>query len=353
MPMVKFIEDERVPSDTTIVDHTWRYVNKSGGPDRRFVTNRQIPVCLYRELSLQSEGGLNCKFQFSNPAAADSLYKVVEALRRTTVELPQSITYVKTAKRWPTVVFLVSAILLSAAQLLFFKDGFRRPINFFDSLNTRQTAPALVQPPSGDASGPRTSDSQSRPTQALSPPIELKPPPPADADRRISTPDVNTQDPLDLNDPQNVLWVQSRLRELGFLSGASRGWDSFSRSALRDFKAANGLPAIDQWDLSAEELLASGTALRAEQTFIGSWSETSCEPGEKPGIFITSRRAVSSAGGICEFLSVKSAGSGWSIATSCSNGAERWTATIRLAMVGDKLVWTGRDRSQTQYSRCR
>jgi hypothetical protein len=30
MPMSKFIEEERVPSDTTIVDHTWRYVNKAG-----------------------------------------------------------------------------------------------------------------------------------------------------------------------------------------------------------------------------------------------------------------------------------------------------------------------------------
>src|ERR1700737_2172913 len=121
--MVKFREEKLVPSDTTIVDHTWRYVNKAGGPDRRFISNRQIPVCLYRELGFRSEGGLNCKFQLSNPPAADSLYKVIEALRRTTVELPQSITYVQTAKRWPTVVFLLSAILLGAAQLVFLKDG--------------------------------------------------------------------------------------------------------------------------------------------------------------------------------------------------------------------------------------
>jgi hypothetical protein len=245
--MVRFIEEERVPSDTTIVDHTWRYVNKAGGPDRRFISNRQIPVCLYRELSFRSEGGLNCKFQLSNPAAADSLYKVVEALRRTTVELPRSITYVQTAKRWPTVAFLLSAILLAAAQLLFLKDGLalRDQGNLFGSLNTRQTTPALVQPPSGEASGPGTSARQSQPTQPLSPPLELKPPAsPADPDRTTSTADADTKEPLDLNDAQNVLWVQSRLRELGFLRGGTHGWDSFSRSALRDFKTANGFASF-------------------------------------------------------------------------------------------------------------
>jgi hypothetical protein len=41
----RFIEDESVPRDAKIVDQTWRYVNKQGGPDRRFNNNRQIPVC--------------------------------------------------------------------------------------------------------------------------------------------------------------------------------------------------------------------------------------------------------------------------------------------------------------------
>jgi hypothetical protein len=219
--MVKFREEEQVPSDTTIVDHTWRYVNKAGGPDRRFIANRQIPVCLYRELNFRSDGGLNCKFQLSNPAAADSLYKVVEALRRTMVDLPQSITYVQTAKRWPTVVFLLSAILFGGAQLVFLKDGFtiRNQGNLFGSLNTRQTTPALVLPPSRDASDPRTSSKQPPATQTLSPPLELKPPaPPAVSDRTTSTADADTKEPLDLRDIANVRWVQSRLRDLGFLS---------------------------------------------------------------------------------------------------------------------------------------
>jgi uncharacterized protein DUF4236 len=354
--VVNFREEESVPSDTKIVDHTWRYVNKSGAPDRRFIGNRQIPVCLYRELGFRSDGGLNCKLQLSNPAAADSLYKVIEALRRTTVELPRSIAYVQSAKRWPTVAFLFSAILLAAAQLVFLKDGLalRNQSRFSDLLNTKQTTPALVQPPRGETSAPRTSARQSQPTQPLTPPLELKQPTsPADPTGTTTTADAETKQPLALNDAHNMLWVQSRLRELGFLRGGTNGWDSFSRLALRDFKTANGLPADDKWDLSAEELLASGSALRVEQTFVGSWSETSCEPGARPDVFITSRRAVSSAGGVCEFLNVKSAGSGWIVATSCSNGGEKWTAAIRLAMIGNKLVWTGRDGTQTQYNRCR
>jgi hypothetical protein len=351
--MVRFNEEEQVPSDTTVVGHTWRYVNKSGGPDRRFIGNRQIPVCLYRELGFRSEGGLNCKIHLSNPATANSLYKVIEALRRTTVELSQSITYIQTAKRWPTVVFISSAIFLGAAQLVFLKDGLRNPNTLSGTLNTRATTPALVPTPSGEASGPRTNIKQSSPIQPLSPPLELKPPAPAvDTDRTTSAADVDTKEPLDLNDAQNVLWVQSRLRELGFLRGGTNGWDSLSRSALRDFKTANGFPTDDKWDFSVEERLASGSARRAQQTFVGSWSETSCEPGARPDVSITPRRAISSAGGVCEFLNVRSERSGWTITTSCSNAGEKWTATIRLAVIDGKLIWIGRDGTETQYFKC-
>jgi hypothetical protein len=352
--MVKFREEEPVPSDTTIVDHTWRYVNKSGGPDRRFISNRQIPVCLYRELGFRSEGGLNCKIQLSNPAAADSLYKVIEALRRTTVQLPQSITYVQTAKRWPTVAFLLSAILLAAMQLVFLKDGLALRNQDSDSLNTKQTTSALVQPPSGDASAPPTSGRQLQPTQPLSPPLELKlPMPPADPDRTTSIADADTKEPLDLRDIANVRWVQSRLRKLGFLRGGGANWDAVSRSALRDFKATNDIGSDDKWDFRAEELLASGSALRAEQTFVGSWSETTCDAKSKPDLVINSRRATSAAGGVCEFINVKTIGTSWSIGTTCSNAGERWSATIHLTVADGKLAWTGRDGTETEYVRCR
>jgi hypothetical protein len=54
-----FIEEGPVSNDAKIIDHTWRYVNKSGGPDRRFSNNRQIPICLYSNYYLNSDSGLN------------------------------------------------------------------------------------------------------------------------------------------------------------------------------------------------------------------------------------------------------------------------------------------------------
>jgi hypothetical protein len=237
---------------------------------------------------------------------------------------------------------------------VFLKDGIaiKNQGTLFGSLNTRQTAPTLVLPSSGEASGPPTSSKQQPPTQTLSPPLELNPPvPPADSGR-TSTADAGTKEPLDLRDIANVRWVQSRLRDLGFLRGGGASWDAFTRAALRDFKTANDLALDDKWDYKAEELLASGSALRAEQTFVGSWSETACDAGSKPDIVINSRRATSAAGGVCEFLGVKAVGPSWSIGTTCSNAGEKWSATIHLAVADGKLVWIGRDGSETQYFRC-
>lgn len=62
-----FFESGNVPSDTQIVGQTWKYVNKSGGPDRRFKDNRSIPVCMYGEVKLVSTTGLNTVIMYSNP----------------------------------------------------------------------------------------------------------------------------------------------------------------------------------------------------------------------------------------------------------------------------------------------
>jgi hypothetical protein len=42
----RYIASGSVPGDATIVDRTWQYVNKNGGPDRRFNNNREIPIAL-------------------------------------------------------------------------------------------------------------------------------------------------------------------------------------------------------------------------------------------------------------------------------------------------------------------
>ncbi|PZR26446.1 MAG: hypothetical protein DI535_14340 [Citrobacter freundii] len=63
----RFIEDEAVPSDSRVVDHTWAKVNKDGSRDKRFTGNYQIPVVLYGKISISSAEGLNEVYCFSNP----------------------------------------------------------------------------------------------------------------------------------------------------------------------------------------------------------------------------------------------------------------------------------------------
>ncbi|HMP01176.1 MAG TPA: DUF4236 domain-containing protein [Gemmatales bacterium] len=61
----QFVESGAVPRDAEVVGHTWRFVNRDGGPDRRFKDNHQLAVCLYEELCLSSPTGLNEVIQFS------------------------------------------------------------------------------------------------------------------------------------------------------------------------------------------------------------------------------------------------------------------------------------------------
>jgi hypothetical protein len=58
----KFVEHESVPRDAHQIDKTWQYVNKKGGPDRRFANNRELPVMQYGLLGFSSSNGLKAIF---------------------------------------------------------------------------------------------------------------------------------------------------------------------------------------------------------------------------------------------------------------------------------------------------
>jgi hypothetical protein len=77
----RFIESDTVPSDATVVGHTWKYVNKKGGPDRRFKDNPQLPIVLYGRLSLQSPSGFNAIWDFSRSASASGLAMAMSGMR--------------------------------------------------------------------------------------------------------------------------------------------------------------------------------------------------------------------------------------------------------------------------------
>lgn len=80
-----FIEEGRVPRDTEIVGHTWKHPNKSGGPDRRFRDNHQIPVCRYEVMHLSSATGLNEMVEFSKTGVCGNFAKWLAQLPKQTM----------------------------------------------------------------------------------------------------------------------------------------------------------------------------------------------------------------------------------------------------------------------------
>lgn len=79
----RFIEGDSVPRDAEVVDRTWRYVNKSGGPDRRFKDNKELPVCRYEEIVLSSPTGLNEVIQLSRCGSGSDFAKAISLLSKT------------------------------------------------------------------------------------------------------------------------------------------------------------------------------------------------------------------------------------------------------------------------------
>lgn len=62
----RFIESESVPSDATVIDYTWQYVNKNGGPDKRYKKNKKLPICRYGEIYLTDGKNLNIELMCSD-----------------------------------------------------------------------------------------------------------------------------------------------------------------------------------------------------------------------------------------------------------------------------------------------
>ncbi|WP_431910698.1 DUF4236 domain-containing protein [Micromonospora carbonacea] len=77
----RFIESDTPPSDAACVGTTWQYANKSGGPDRRFKNNRQLPVMLYGRLTVTSPDGLLMVWDFSRPDVAAALAEAIGRMR--------------------------------------------------------------------------------------------------------------------------------------------------------------------------------------------------------------------------------------------------------------------------------
>lgn len=76
----RFIETGQVPADAEQVGTTWKYVNKKGGPDRRYKNNPQLPIMRYGELTLTAPQGFNFIWQTSRTLAAPALCNAFAAI---------------------------------------------------------------------------------------------------------------------------------------------------------------------------------------------------------------------------------------------------------------------------------
>jgi hypothetical protein len=76
----RFVENESVPRDAEVIDRTWKYVNRSGGPDKRFKDNKELPVCRYEKITLSSQSGLNEVLQLSRCGFGRSLADAISLL---------------------------------------------------------------------------------------------------------------------------------------------------------------------------------------------------------------------------------------------------------------------------------
>lgn len=78
---MRYIEHERVASDARVIDRTWQYVNRTGGPDRRFKSNRELPICEFNECALTTPDGFDVRFIASRPGAFDAMAKATYDMR--------------------------------------------------------------------------------------------------------------------------------------------------------------------------------------------------------------------------------------------------------------------------------
>jgi hypothetical protein len=76
----RFIEEGSVPRDAERIGVTWKYVNKGGGPDRRYKNNPQLPIMRYGELTLTAQPGFSFVWQTSRAAAAPALSSTLTAI---------------------------------------------------------------------------------------------------------------------------------------------------------------------------------------------------------------------------------------------------------------------------------
>ena len=99
---ISFGETETVPSDTEVIGHTWQFVNRDGGRDRRFKENRQIPKVVYGQIDLAGHKTSRYRLLVSNAAVLTVLMtylaEIVELTKQARLSNPTETTQMLAAR---------------------------------------------------------------------------------------------------------------------------------------------------------------------------------------------------------------------------------------------------------------
>jgi hypothetical protein len=221
------------------------------------------------------------------------------------------------------------------------------------SSGLRRSEPSTDAPPQEEAQmrirsslPPSEDDATSvEPRDALSPP-------PIPTPATVDTPATLPTPLLDLGQIEDAKRVQRRLIELGFLFATAHGtWGPRSRTALRDFRSAQGIGNNDTWDEKAQQDLFSATAARAPAmgTFVGGWGANPDQCRSPVTISAGRAEALSTT---CQFNSTqRESANEWRIRATCADEHDRWNANIRLTLAGRRLTWAS-ERGTVTYLRC-
>jgi len=233
----RFIEEDTVPRDAQIVDHTWRFPNRDGGPDRRFNNNRQLPICLYESLHLSSSDGLNEVLQFSRFGTAAPFVQSLRAMPPNAssrsaatppwgeAPRPQATADpdepeaqpADTGRGWLVKAALIAGVIVAVAAL------WRSPSQVPVAESKVPAVPASTSPAPAPAQ-------EASPPAAPAPPVIVPPQPVA------VTPQIDGNAPLT---PGEARDLQTRLKALGFDPGDIDGIPGpQTAAAIRRFEAS-------------------------------------------------------------------------------------------------------------------
>lgn len=78
----RIVWTENVPKDSNIADYTYQYVNKKGGPDKRFSNNHQIPIIDMTSLTIVLQEENTVSLYISNSQVSKKYHNVIDEINR-------------------------------------------------------------------------------------------------------------------------------------------------------------------------------------------------------------------------------------------------------------------------------